>query len=99
VEDAVLAQHSDAAKKMHQHPILPPERASQQRPCSLPRCPHVAQRQERDGLGLLKHLQTMNASAMPADRDCAPQQLHELQMHNKEAIINFYPGFAVKLKC
>jgi hypothetical protein len=35
----------------------------------------------------------MNASATPADRTRALQQLYKLQMHNKEAIINFVSRF------
>jgi hypothetical protein len=46
-----------------------------------------------DGLGLLKRLQTMNASATSADRTRALQQLYEPQTQNKEAIINFVSRF------
>jgi hypothetical protein len=46
-----------------------------------------------DGIGLLKRLQTMNASATPADRNHALKQFQELQMHNKEAIIHFVSRF------
>jgi hypothetical protein len=46
-----------------------------------------------DGLGLLKRLQTMNASVTPADRTRALQQLHKLCMHDKEAIIKFISWF------
>jgi hypothetical protein len=51
-----------------------------------------------DGIGLLKRLQTMNASATPADRNHALKQLQELQMHNKEAIIHFVSRFRSHMK-
>jgi hypothetical protein len=35
----------------------------------------------------------MCASATPANQTRAPQQLYELQMHSKEAVINFVSCF------
>jgi hypothetical protein len=43
-----------------------------------------------DGLGLLKRLQTMNASATPADRTRALQQLYELHIGTPEGPINIF---------
>ena len=49
--------------------------------------------QRGDGLELLKRLQTMYASATQADQSRALSQLNQLQMHDKEAIINFVSRF------
>jgi hypothetical protein len=47
-----------------------------------------------NGIGLLKKLQTMHASADAADRAQALQQLYELQMHdNKEPFVHFISRF------
>ena len=47
-----------------------------------------------DGIGPLKWLlQAMYASATPANRAQALQQLYEFQMHSKEAVINFGSHF------
>lgn len=46
-----------------------------------------------DGLNLLKRLQTMYASATPADRSRAYQQLHELKMHPSESAQAFISRF------
>lgn len=54
--------------------------------------------QQGHDLGLLKRLQTMNASATPADRNQALHQLHELQMQNKEAINNFLFRFRSQIQ-
>jgi hypothetical protein len=54
--------------------------------------------EQGNGIGLLKRLQTMNASATPADRNHALKQLQELQMHDKEAIIHFVSRFRSHMK-
>jgi hypothetical protein len=89
VDDA-LAQHPDTAETMRKHPILPdsiPSHVNEGLTAFLHAHMSISVKnltasvQQGDGLGLLKRLQTMNASATPADRNRALQQLSELQMH------------------
>ena len=98
----VLEQHSETASIMKKYPVLP-EKIKSYINEGLAAFLHAhlnsnvrnltSSVERGDGIGLLQRLQTMYASATPADRTRALQQLYELQMHGKEAVISFVSRF------
>ena len=98
----IVEQHSKTALIMKNYPVLP-EKIKSHINEELAAFIHAHMNSDvrnltssverSDGIGRLQRLQTIHASATPADRTRALQQLNELQMHGKEAVISFVSRF------